>query len=371
MQNRFIVIDVETPNLANDRISAIGITVVENGKIAYEFYSLVDPETGFDDFNIALTRITPEMVADKPTFPEIWNTIEPVMSSGLLVAHNAQFDMGVLAKCLCHYKISWHPYAYYACTCSMGRVCLPELPNHKLDTICRYLDVSLDHHNAGSDSRACAELLLFYIKCGLDVDRFIRCYDFTNVSFYRSTKKRFRTELSYHSKRLIELKSILSEIVADGVLSDEETLALQGWLDENASLKGNFPFDKIFEIVSKALADGILENEERESMLCLFEQITDPVSKACACGDIDINGKTFCLTGEFDFGERSEVQAVLVKRGGIPVSGVTRKTDYVIVGNKGSDAWCAGNYGTKVMKALELQSKGFPIKIVRETDLQF
>lgn len=119
------------------------------------------------------------------------------------------------------------------------------------------------------------------------------------------------------------------------------------------------------------MADGILENEERESMLCLFEQVTDPVSKACACGDIDINGKTFCLTGEFDFGERSEVQAVLVKRGGIPVSGVTRKTDYVIVGNKGSDAWCAGNYGTKVMKALELQSKGFPIKIVRETDLQF
>ena len=37
---RFIVFDVETPNRKNNRISAIGITVVEEGKISKEFYSL-------------------------------------------------------------------------------------------------------------------------------------------------------------------------------------------------------------------------------------------------------------------------------------------------------------------------------------------
>ena len=45
MTDRFIVFDTETPNHRNDRMSAIGITVVEHGQITEEFYSLVNPET--------------------------------------------------------------------------------------------------------------------------------------------------------------------------------------------------------------------------------------------------------------------------------------------------------------------------------------
>ncbi len=36
-----------------------------------------------------LTGITPELVEGKPTFPELWEQIGPMMDSGLLVAHNA------------------------------------------------------------------------------------------------------------------------------------------------------------------------------------------------------------------------------------------------------------------------------------------
>ena len=96
MTDRYIAFDVETPNWANDRMSAIGIAVIEDGEIAGEFYTVVDPETYFDRFNIDLTGITPEMAADSPAFPEVWHEIEPIMSSGLLVAHNAPFDMSVL-----------------------------------------------------------------------------------------------------------------------------------------------------------------------------------------------------------------------------------------------------------------------------------
>jgi len=34
----------------NNRMSAIGITVIEDGKIADEYYSLVNPESQFDSF---------------------------------------------------------------------------------------------------------------------------------------------------------------------------------------------------------------------------------------------------------------------------------------------------------------------------------
>ena len=106
-KGRFVAFDVETPNARNDRMSAIGITVVEDGEITEEFYSLVNPETRFDPFNIQLTGISPEAVENEPTFPELWETIEPIFSRGVLVAHNATFDLGVLAKCLRAYHIPW------------------------------------------------------------------------------------------------------------------------------------------------------------------------------------------------------------------------------------------------------------------------
>lgn len=175
--SRWIVFDVETPNSANDRMSAIGLCVVEDGEIVKELYTLVNPETHFSWFNVNLTGITPEAVADKPTFPVLWTLLEPMMNSGTLVAHNAAFDMSVLAKCLRDYGISWKAQAPYVCTCTMGRACYPALENHRLDTLCRHLGLPLDHHNAGSDSRACAGLLLDYISHGLPVERYLRRYD--------------------------------------------------------------------------------------------------------------------------------------------------------------------------------------------------
>lgn len=177
MENRYIVFDVETPNLANDRISAIGITVVEDGHIKEEICRLVNPQTRFDSFNIRLTKITPKAVADKGAFPELWEDIKHIMESGLLVAHNATFDMGVLAKCLRHYQISWQPYTYYACTCRITRACLPLLQNHRLDTLCGHLNIKLDHHTAGSDSRACAEILIYCQKHGININSFKRRYE--------------------------------------------------------------------------------------------------------------------------------------------------------------------------------------------------
>lgn len=366
MSHRYIAFDIETPNAHNDRMSAIGITVVDDGKIIDSFYTLVNPETHFDSFNIQLTGITPEMVADQPNFATLWEKIDPIMDSGLLVAHNAGFDMSVLAKCLLAYQIEWHPFTYYACTCDMGRGCYPDLANHKLNTLCDYLSIDLSHHNAGSDSVACAKLLLNYIAQGTNVDAYIRNYNFHKSG---TKTKHFKTALSETSVQLLKLKDILSDITSDGILSEAEVLTLQEWLEHNIALRGNFPFDKIITVVEAALADGILGADELQNMMLLFAQITDPLAASAHCDSFDISEKTFCLTGEFLKGSRSEVQKLLEQQGGIAAKSVTKKTDYVIVGSQGSDAWSAGNYGSKIKKALELQEKGVLIKIVKESEI--
>ena len=177
MTERYIAFDVETPNYANDRMSAIGISVIEDNEIVREFDTLINPETHFDRFNIELTGITPYLVEDAPTFGQLWELIGPLMSSGVLVAHNAPFDMGVLAKCLRAYEIPWKPYAEYICTCQMARKRWPRMENHRLNTVSDYLGIRLDHHQASSDAHACAEIFCRCRKDGVRTGRFLRTYD--------------------------------------------------------------------------------------------------------------------------------------------------------------------------------------------------
>ena len=174
---RYIVFDVETPNRYNNRMSAIGVSVVEDGVIQDALFSYVDPEQPFDWFNTRLTGIDEATVADAPTFPELWSELAPLFDSGVLAAHNAPFDMGVLKKCLHDYGIDWKPAVPYCCTVQMGRRLLPGV-SHKLDSLCEYYGIPLDHHKADSDSHAAAEILLRYLASGADIGSFIKTYRF-------------------------------------------------------------------------------------------------------------------------------------------------------------------------------------------------
>ena len=191
---KYIAFDVETPNHLNNRMSAIGITVIEDGAVVREFYSLVDPEQEFDPFNIELTGISPAMVADQPTFARLWPQIGPIFTDpeAVLVAHNAPFDMGVLGKCIDAYGIDAPPFLKYVCTCQMSKKAAPNLPNHKLNTLCQVLRIELEHHNAGSDARACGKVLLHCLKWGLDPATFARTYDLYAHKTIKEPKKKKR-----------------------------------------------------------------------------------------------------------------------------------------------------------------------------------
>ena len=114
-------------------------------------------------------------VAGAPNFPALWEKIEPLMSSGILCAHNAVFDLGVLKKCLNDYGIEWKSTVKYCCTVQTGRKALPGI-SHKLNVLCEHYGIALDHHKADSDSRACAEILLRYFESGVQERDIIRSY---------------------------------------------------------------------------------------------------------------------------------------------------------------------------------------------------
>lgn len=190
MLDRFVAFDVEMPGQREMRISAIGITVVENGEVTDRIYHLVNPETEFEPYVVKLIGITPEMVEDKPTFPEVWEKIKDVMSSGLLVAHGATGDMKALCSCLKAYNIEWKERVEYLCTCDLGRLCYPDADGYSLDVLCENIGFPLDHHYAMSDSEGCARILLDYMDKGMDVLNHVYVFDTVNGQKVRLDKQK-------------------------------------------------------------------------------------------------------------------------------------------------------------------------------------
>ena len=72
----------------------------------------------------------------------------------------------------------------------MSRRLLPQLPDHKLNTLCAYLGLELDHHRAGSDSLACGEILLHHLLSGADMAAYTRTYDLENIRTARQSRCR-------------------------------------------------------------------------------------------------------------------------------------------------------------------------------------
>ena len=59
----------------------------------------------------------------------------------------------------------------------MGKRLLPGV-SHNLKMLSDYYGIDLNHHQASSDSHACAEILLRYIDDGADIKQHIRTYSF-------------------------------------------------------------------------------------------------------------------------------------------------------------------------------------------------
>ncbi len=156
----FITIDFETANAKRESPCEIGLTFVQGRRIVETKSWLIKPMYNkFDYFNKAIHGISPELVADKPEFNELWIEIKPLVENQLLIAHNAGFDISVLCKTLELYELSL-PALNYFCSYFLSKKVWKGLPAYDLKTLCKVNNIDLNHHRAGADSKAAAELTL-------------------------------------------------------------------------------------------------------------------------------------------------------------------------------------------------------------------
>jgi DNA polymerase-3 subunit epsilon len=97
----FALFDVETTGLSPDyghRVCEVACVRLRAGKEVGRMESLVDPGRGISPGAYRVNRIEPEMLAGAPLFEEIAADLLDLMENAVLVAHNAPFDLGFLAK---------------------------------------------------------------------------------------------------------------------------------------------------------------------------------------------------------------------------------------------------------------------------------
>lgn len=156
----WVAIDFETSNEQRDSACALGLAVVRDGEVTKTAAWLIrPPEMRFDWRCTRVHGIRARDVVDAPEFPDVWLEVSEYLGDGRLLAHNASFDMAVLRTMLAAYGLE-APELRYACTLAMSRRAWPDLPRHRLDTMCEHCGIELVHHDAASDARACAWLAL-------------------------------------------------------------------------------------------------------------------------------------------------------------------------------------------------------------------
>jgi len=169
--NRFAAIDFETADYGRDSACALGIVVVENGKVVKKKYSLIRPPRRDFVFSY-LHGITWRDVALKPAFGDFWPTVRDLLDNvDFIAAHNASFDRSVLHAC-CDTHGHMPPLGKYVCTMKLARR-LWDIRPTKLSDVCRHFAIDLMHHDAASDALACANIVLKARDTGVPVGAFL------------------------------------------------------------------------------------------------------------------------------------------------------------------------------------------------------
>lgn len=94
----YCVLDLETTGLSfrTEKITEIGVMKIKNGEVLEEFSCFVNPEKPIPPQVVEVTKITDDMVKDAQTIDKVFPKLLEFLGDSVLVAHNADFDIGFL-----------------------------------------------------------------------------------------------------------------------------------------------------------------------------------------------------------------------------------------------------------------------------------
>ena len=180
------------------------------------------------------------------------------------------------------------------------------------------------------------------------------------------------------ARTLDELIGLCKGIIADGVVCQSEAVFILNWLEANKHIAHEFPANVLYPRLVEMLADNKLDVAESKELLDMLMKMTGergfggavPMPCTIAFNDplpiFAFDDTEFCLTGEFAYGRRKDVESRISTLGGKLLKSVVKRGCILVVGCMGSGAWLHSTHGTKMLDAVSFREQGHPVIIVPE-----
>jgi DNA polymerase III epsilon subunit family exonuclease len=156
-----VFLDLETTGLSPEdghEILEFGAVKTQAGEEKAQIDTLIRPSKPIPPDSVKIHGITDLFVMGAPSFEMAAGDILEFIGDSIIIAHNAPFDVGFLSVAL---QALGRPLPdnLVLDTVCLSRTVLPQLPNHKLDTLKKQFGVTAERsHRALDDSRALARV---------------------------------------------------------------------------------------------------------------------------------------------------------------------------------------------------------------------
>ena len=140
----YCVLDLETTGFSpiTEKITEIGIMKLRDGKVIDEFSCFVNPEKPIPARVVEVTNITDDMVKDAETIEKVFPKLLEFIEGSVLVAHNAEFDIGFLKH---NARVLGHNFEFtYLDTLSLAKDLFSEFKTYKLGRIAKNLGIKVE-----------------------------------------------------------------------------------------------------------------------------------------------------------------------------------------------------------------------------------
>jgi DNA polymerase-3 subunit epsilon len=308
----FVAIDFETANAKRCSPCALGIAVVENGEVTTKRNWIIKPHKEylwFDEINSMIHGMTEVDIENAPEFPDIWPEISEYICEQTIIAHNATFDLSVLRHTMDLYDLPYPKLSFY-CTRLISKSVWPNLSSYKLSILGAFLEIPFEHHNPTEDAKCSAEIAL------------------------RACREK-------ETKHLNDLATLVG--IRKGRLTSSRYITCS-----SKYAKQNTP-SRCGQDRLKELANDTPTNPDADPEHPFF-------------------GKKIVFTGALVSMTREQAMQKVLDVGGDPDIGVTRNTNYLVVGVQSSFWLKGGKKSKKMQKAETMAFQGYPIEVIDEAE---
>ncbi len=380
----YAVVDIETTGLdpARDHIIEIGAIKIVDGSISDTFSTLVNPGVQIDSFITDLTGIANQDLVSAPDPEHALSDFYNFIGNSILIGHNVHFDINFLYDAMEQYL---HKYLgnNFVDTMRLSKKYFQAAPSYKLTELARFLDIPIDNsHRALDDCKTTYHLYQKLQEASLkptDTEQTLLetlVFDESNP-FYnkRITVKGLPQLYSYAFMK--EISSKCQASMSDIFYSSCDYIIFSNYTYQR--YKRGESSDK-FEKANRLVDAGtltILSEEDWCKMLGIPIPKINKSHPSLSAKDIvttrtefdethPLYGKLCVFTGTLEKMQRKDAMQIVVDLGGQVGNSVTKKTNFLILGNNDYCPLIKDGKSSKQKKAEALKLAGNDIEIISE-----